>query len=355
MDETLGSISFSEVLESLQETGKPFPVRYLRSFSDLSRKHLKDLLQIWENLPLDRKVNLLEDLEDIIESDTLVNFDNLSRVLISDPNPSIRVLALNLLWECEDPGLIPELLNLSRDDQDEDVRATSTSLLGKYVLLGELEAIKPEINAKVVGHLINILAGNDQARVKQRALESLGYSSHHSVPGLIQNAYLSPQTEWITCALCAMGRSADEAWSAQVDKMLTSPIPEIQFEAIRTAGELELSNSRDKLLNLLEAGIDDEEIRLATIWSLSQIGGDDIKDKLVELLETAADDEEAEWIEKALENLELTSPGSMGNIRYERESEDDPDVDDEEYIDDDEYYDFDNDDDDYDDEDEIED
>lgn len=135
--------------------------------------------------------------------------------------------------------------------------------------------------------------------------------------------------------------------------MLTSPIPEIQFEAIRTAGELELSSSRDKLLNLLEAGIDDEDIRLATIWSLSQIGGDDIKEKLVELLEDATDDEEVEWIEKALENLDLSTSGSMGNFPYERETEEDLDSEDDEYLDDNEYYDFS--DEEYEDEDEFED
>ena len=340
MDETIDNTSFSDVLEALQDRNMPFPARYLRSFSDLSRKHLKDLKAVWEHLPLERKVNLLEDLEDVIESDTLVNFDNLARVLLSDPNAAIRVLSMRLLWECEDPGLIPELLLLSSNDPDEDARATATSLLGKYVLLGELEAIRPDINTKVVDHLIRIVTSNEQARVKQRALESLGYSSHPAVPGLIQNAYLSQETEWITCALCAMGRSADDAWSVQVDKMLTSPIPEIQFEAIRTAGELELSASRDKLLTLLEAGIDDEDIRLATIWSLSQIGGDDIKEKLVELLEDATDDEEVEWIEKALENLELSTPGSMSNFPYEAESEEDLYNEDDEYLDDNEYYDF---------------
>lgn len=353
MDETIDNISFSEVLETLQDINKPFPVRYLRSFSDLSRKHLKELMEIWESLPLTRKVSLLEDLEGVIDSDTLVNFDNLARVLLSDPNPSIRVLSLRLLWECEDPGLIPDLLMLSSNNPDEDTRATATALLGKYVLLGELEAIRPEINTKVIDHLIKIVASDEQARIKQRALESLGYSSHPAIPGMIQNAYLSPQTEWITCALCAMGRSADDAWSAQVDKMLTSPIPEIQFEAIRTAGELELSSSRDKLLNLLEAGIDDEDIRLATIWSLSQIGGDDIKEKLVELLEDATDDEEVEWIEKALENLDLSTSGSMGNFPYERETEEDLDSEDDEYLDDNEYYDFS--DEEYEDEDEFED
>ncbi len=347
MNDSMETIEFSEVLKTLQDTNNPFPPRYLRSFSDLSRRHLKDLLSIWEDLPEARKVNLLEDLEDILESDTLVNFDNLARVLLTDRVAAIRVLAIRLLWECEEPNLIPELLALSTDDQNVDARSASTSLLGKYVLLGELDALQPEIKDQVVNRLIGIVGGDDQIRVKRRALESLGYSSHPAVPSLIQNAYLSSDNEWITSALCAMGRSADEDWASQVDKMLTSAIPEIQFEAIRAAGELELSSSRDKLLTLLDAGIDDEENRLALIWSLSQIGGDDVKEKLIELLENASDEEEAEWIERAIENLELSSPGGLNTLGFDRNDEE-LDMEDEEFFEDDDLYNYD-DDEDYDD------
>jgi hypothetical protein len=340
MNDSLETIDFSEVLKALKDTSTPFHARYLRSFSDLSRRHLKDLMNIWEDLPENRKVNLLEDLEDVMESDTLVCYDNLARELLNDPHPSIRVLALRLLWECEEEHLIPHLLELSVNDANVETRATSTSLLGKYVLMGELESLKPDAGRKVVDHLISIAKGNDQIMVKRRALESLGYSSHPEVPGLIQNAYLSTDNDWIISALCAMGRSADEEWASQVDKMLTSTVPEIQFEAIRAAGELELSTSRDKLLSLLDEGMDDDEIRLALIWSLSQIGGDDVKERLHTLLAEAVTDEEADWIEKAIENMELTSPGGIGAFGMDMESSEDQENDDEDYLDD-EPYDYD--------------
>lgn len=327
-------VDFNLVLASLQDMSTPFPARYLRSFSDLSRKHLKDLMAIWQALPETRKVNLLEDLEDVMESDTLVSFDTLARELLSDPHPSIRIFALRLLWECEDPRLIPELLKLATGDADVDARTTSTSLLGKYVLLGELDALRPEMKEKVVNHLLAIMQSGDHVQVKRRALESLGYSSHPSVPGMIQNAFLSEDNAWITSALCAMGRSADEAWASQVDGMLTSDIPEVQFEAVRAAGELELSTSRGKMLALLDAEIEDQELKLALIWSLSQIGGDEIKEKLDELLETAADEDEADWIEKALDNLEISAAGGLDSLNVDRDQDEDYDLDDDDYIDD---------------------
>lgn len=333
MNEFVEPVDFSVVLDALQDTSVPFPARYLRDFSDLSRKHLKDLMSVWDALPEVRRVSLLEDLESVMESDTLVNFDTLARGLLVDPHPPIRIFALRLLWECEDPNLIPDLINIATRDEDVDTRATSTSLLGKYVLLGELDALRPVMKDQVVDTLLSIVNGDDQTQVKRRALESLGYSSHPAVPGMIQNAYLSEDNAWITSALCAMGRSADEAWSAQVDQMLTSDVPEIQFEAVRAAGELELSSSRDKLLAMVDADTSDQEIKLALIWSLSQIGGEEVKEKLDELLENAADGEEADWLEKAIENLELSAGVGLESFGIDQGEDDEMDLDDEDFYD----------------------
>jgi len=266
----------------------------------------------------------------VLESDTVVNFDSLARSLLNDPHAAVRVIALRLLWECEETSLIPDLLFLSSKDPDETTRATSAAVLGKYVLLGELETIRADLYEQIVKHLISIVEGIDHARVKQRALESLGYSSQPSIPGLIQNAYLSNDPGWVTSALCAMGRSADDAWAAQVDKMLSSPDPDVQFEAVRAAGELELTGSREKLLAALDDGVDDEEIRLALIWSLSQIGGDEVKEKLDELLNDATDDDEVEWIEKAIDNLEFSTSSGMqiSNLSSDDEDEDELDYED---------------------------
>ena len=240
---------------------------------------------------------------------------------------------MRLLWECEETNLISDLLNLTIKDEDEAVRATSASLLGKFILLGELEAISTDLKELVEDQLLEIVVSSDHARVKQRALESLGYSSHPAAADLIQNAFQSNDPTWVTSALCAMGRSADESWAPQVESMLTSPEPEVQFEAIRAAGELELSNSREKLLSLLEDGIEDEEIRLALIWSLSQIGGEEVKEKLDELLANAIDDDEIEWIEKAIENLELSTSGSLEMLDFSPDADDELDLDDEAYLD----------------------
>lgn len=321
MDEIPETIKFSDALAALQDLDTPFPPRFLRSFSDLSRKNLRELALVWVTLPEQRKVGVLEDLEDLIEKDTIVNFDDLAKAVIDDPDPRVRVLAVRLLWECEEVRIVPMLVEILRGDEDEAVRAAAASLLGKFVLLGELESIEDSVRISVVNNLIEVVSGAEYPQVKQRALESLGYTSNPLVPEMIQRAFESKDIPWVTSALCAMGRSADERWESNVESKLNSPDVEVQFEAVRAAGELELSSARDTLLALLDDEIEDNETRLAVIWSLSQIGGDDVKEKLNGLLENALDDEEIEWIEKALENLELTSAENLELLDFAPDGE----------------------------------
>lgn len=329
MDENKETINFSQVLSALADVETPFPPRLLRGFSDLTRRNIKELLTIWKTLPESRKVGILEDLDDLLEKDTLVNFDELVKIVITDTSAKVRVSALNLLWECEEPRIVPLLINLLDNDTDEAVRASSASLLGRFVLLGELDAISVKLRDEIVNRLIDINRINELPRVKQRALESLGYSSHPDVPELIRNSYNYNDIPWVTSALCAMGRSADEQWASIIQENLNSQDVEVQFEAVRAAGELELSTAREPLLALLDEEIEDTETRLAVIWALSQIGGDEVKEKLDEMLASAIDEDEIDWIEKALENLELSGTGSMEMLDFTPEEDAEFDFDEE--------------------------
>ena len=105
---------------------------------------------------------------------------------------------------------------------------------------------------------------------------------------------------------------------------------------------MKLDNGDENMFSLnqddeLDEDIEDEEIRLALIWSLSQIGGDEVKEKLDELLHTAVSDEEIEWLEKAMENLDLSASSSMDLLDFSPDEDDefDPDLDDEPFDDED--------------------
>ncbi len=304
MDDAPDRIEFTECLAALEDLDHPFPARLLRGFSDLSPLQLKKLLPIWVTLPSLRKTSLLEDLEETFEKDTLVNFDQLATAVLSDPDPKVRILAIRLLWESDDTRIIPVIIDMLHEDQEEAVRAAAANFLGRFVYLGELERIVDTHKISIVRNLLDVLAGEDLPQVKQRALESLGYSSHPKIPSLIEGALKSGETLWKSAALCAISHSADDSWNSHVLEHLEDPVHEVQFEAVRAAGELQLLSALEPLAALLEDELVDPEIRMAAIWSLSQIGGEFARNALGGVLESSQDDDEIELVESALENLE---------------------------------------------------
>ena len=307
-------IPIRQMVAALLDDTVPFPPNYLRRFSDLEGDELAAVSDAWPRVTASRRLALMEDLEELAETDTLMMFDNFARTALTDSEPGVRARAVTLLWEAEDPSLIDAFLTLLRSDPSVDVRGAAASALGKFVYLGELEELPADLLHLIEDRLIAVAGGADDPLVRRSALESLGFSSRDEVPALIQAAYDTNDPEWLASALAAMGRSYDQAYEAQVKRMLRHPRANVQLEAVRAAGELELDSTNRTLLDLLEEEGQDPELRFAVIWSLSQIGGDQVRETLEELLEETEDDEEAEWLENALDNLTLTETGQSMDL-----------------------------------------
>ena len=307
------NVAFQTVIEALLDNSRPFPARYLHRFSDLPPAEVKALLQAWPKVTTQRKVALLEDLEELSESDTLTSFDDLARPLLADPLPQVRVLAMRLLWECEDPKLIPIYLDILNADDDPVVRAAAANVLGLFVYLGEVENIPADLHRLVEDTLLEVATSGQEDQIRQRAIESLGASSREEVPPLIEAAYYKKDPAWVVSALYAMGRSADERWEKQVLSNLTSPNDELRSEAIRAAGELDLRASRPILLDML---VDEEDlvIRRQIIWALSKIGGEGVRNRLEELFEAEMDDDEADFLEEAIDNLAFNEDSGLFDL-----------------------------------------
>lgn len=299
------NITFQTVLDALLDDSKPFPPLYLYLFSDIKPGQLKPLLKTWPQVSLARQRALLEDLEELAENDTLLCFDNLVRALLKDPDPQVRVLALRLLWECEDTRLVPTFLEILTEDSDFNVRAAAATALGLFVYLGKVEEIPARIHHHVEEKLLAAARSTDQTLVRRRALEALGNSSRIEVAALIEAAYGEKDPDWKVSALFAMGRSGDERWGKQVLSNLRNRNEAIRLEALRAAGELALPAARPILLDML-ADEEDVETQHEIIWVLTKIGGEGVQDHLMELLEMTEDGEEAEFLEEALENLAFT-------------------------------------------------
>lgn len=300
-------VPFEQVVNALLDENHLFPPSYLHRFSDIKAQDLEHLRKVWLQVNPTRRQSLLEDLEELAESDTMVLFNDVARFALSDPDAGVRATAIRLLWEDQDLKLIPVYINMMENDADSNVRAAAASALGLFVYLGELEEIPADTLRSVEDTLLRGATGPEQALIRRRALEALGYSSREEVPPLIQAGYDSEDTEWQSSALFAMGRSADPRWESAVTSMLDHVDVGIQLEAVRAAGQLELASAREPLLAMLDDGEEvDDDVFAAVIWSLSQIGGESVRERLEALADETDDDDEAEYIERALENLSFT-------------------------------------------------
>jgi HEAT repeat protein len=318
-DETFDSqepeVSFDEVVAALRNESEPFPARFLYRLSGLDGEELGTMSRIWFGLSTPRRLALLEDLEMLADSNTVMQFDAVNRIALGDEDARVRITAVRSLWPSEQPSLVPMLIELLDKDTDSDVRAQAASALGRFVYLGELGKLPADTQNLVEDRLLRAVRDDTLDLTQRRALESLGYSSRPEVADLIEEAYENDDDDWIGSALYAMGRSADDRWGAVIMERLHDPNQIISREAARAAGELELSEALPALVELLQE--EDSEIRLAALWSLSQIGGNGVEDALEDLLERTEDEDEIDLIENAIENLAFTHEmGDLGMLDF---------------------------------------
>jgi len=331
-------IPFQQVLDAYLDTETPFPPRLLYRLSDLSHTDLHALTRIWDQAPGWRRQALLEDIQTLGEADNLLSFEALSNFALQDTEAGVRLPAVHVLAEYENPIYASRFINLLESDPDPEVRAAAAAALGYYVYLGELEELDSLKKDEVEASLLKVYRGNDPDPIRRRALEALGYTSLEEVQPLIQQAYTSESRDWKASALFAMGRSASEIWLPQVLESLDSRLPQIRAEAARAAGELDAHVAVERLLELLDDP--DEDVMTAAIWSLSQLGGEGVGDALVKVLKRTDDEELAEWIDSALENLAFTEgvqAFEMLELSDDNLDEDEEDFEDDELEDIDEY------------------
>jgi HEAT repeat protein len=297
-------IPFQQLVDALLNEKKPLHPRYLYRLSDLEEADLTQLAQIWSRVPVWRRQALMEDLENIGETDDLLSFLEVGRLALSDSDSKVRLLAVRILMDYEDASLLPTFLEMVEVDSDAEVRAASALALGPFIYQGEVEELPQKTLRKLEDSLLRVLNSSDKKNVRRRALEALGFSSRAELIPLIEWAYNAGDQEWLISSLFSMGRSANRRWQPQVLAMLDHTDPLVRAEAATAAGELEVADASPRLLELLSDP--DDDVCMASIWALSQIGGEGVREALEQLQEDTEDDEIVELIESALDNLSFT-------------------------------------------------
>ena len=299
-------LSFQDVLDHLLNSNKDIPQSHLKFYSDLDSKSLKLFLETWRNVQPPRKLILLDALLSNLEEDYIVSYEHIGNVLLDDPDGEVRVCAIRLLAEADDPKLAGKIIEIFLDDAELAPRIEATQLLGEFVLLGELDKLNPSQQRKMEDALISVVRGEADSTLRKRALESLSYSSRPEIAAQIESAFERADPAWVSSALRAMGRSHDERWNDNVISKLLDEDPIIKFAAVEAAGQLVIEAAVPILLQILDDEEEPEEVATACIWALSQIGGDDARTYLVALLDKTEDDDLTEFLEDALENLNFT-------------------------------------------------
>lgn len=297
-------VDFSEVLKALLDNENPFPPKSLYQLSGLEGEDLAEIRNTWEQIAPVRRQRLLEDLETLADSNYLVDFDAIFKIGLEDSAPHCRKISIRGLWENEESTFARKLIQLLKEDPETSVRAQAASGLGKFIYLGEMEEINESLYEDIKTLLIETMQGKHPEEIRRQALEAIGFSSDTRIARLIEDAYNKNKEDWLLSALIAMGRSADNQWVPQVIENLPHESSQVRLEAAQAAGLLAAQETVSHLLQL----IDDPEndVRQAAIWSLSEIGGLDARAALEALLKASKDEEEMDFLEEALENLDVT-------------------------------------------------
>ncbi len=291
------------LLDELYESAEMPAQASLYHLSNLGAEDVARVREVWPCLPVELRQRLVTWLVELAEADFEVDFSAVFRLGLEDGDAEIRAAAIEGLWEDEDVRLIPFLVACLREDETTTVRAAAAMSLGRFILLGELERIRPDPHALVYEALLATCQDTEEhVEVRRRALESLAYAGNETVAELIREAYAAPEERVRISAVFAMGRSADACWASQVRQELFSPSPELRYEAVLACGELQLPEAVPELEELADDA--DSEVQEAALWALGQIGGDKAR-QILEHYCRARDEATRTAAEAALDELDF--------------------------------------------------
>jgi len=241
------------------------------------------------------------------------------REYLEDGDAKVRSLALEGLWDYPVSEMIAPLLELARNDPSQKVRSKAIVTLGRYIYEGDIAAydfdwgpmeelmredeLPEEDFLRVKAFLFELVRDEGQPLDSRRfAIEALSFLNEPEVQDFIEAAYAHPDINMKVSAIFAMGRQGDQRWADILLKELDSEVEELQYEAVRAAGEACLDKAAPRLKDLALVG--DRNLQLEAIWALGKTGGEGVSEFLYDL----ADDEDGEIreiAEAALEELNL--------------------------------------------------
>jgi HEAT repeat protein len=313
--------TFDEALAALCDGEQPLQRSLIPALTGAGKAEVERFAACWAGWSDERRRQMIETMAEMAEADFELDFNAIFRWALGDGDPTVRVAALEGLWEDDEPILIEPLVRMMTRDLDERVRAQAAVSLGRFALLGELGDLPEARTSRVRDALLGVIDNPDEsAEVRRRAMESVAYLSDAPVEQIINTAYASPDEDMRISAVFAMGRTADPQWGDIIAQELEATDATMRFEAARAAGEIGLRRMVARLVQLL---VDpDPEVRHAAVWALGQIGGDRARQAL-RACEASEDEVLRDAAEEALAEADFaTGPLEMLHIENEGAGED---------------------------------
>ena len=296
------SRDLTKIFASLNDETKPLNFQLLRNFSDLSEPELAQFKKAWAGLSDNQRLALIQALVAMAEDNVAYHYNAIFVLALDDADSLIRALAIDGLWEAQQPQILDRLLQMIVHDDAVAVRAAAVLALNQFVIWGELGEIPSDLGARATEMLWDVYHNPlEPVRVRRRALEGLASSGRPGISRLIENAYHGDDLSMQSSALFAMGRSGLARWIPTLLPELSNETAALRMEAVRALGELEAEDAVDPMLRMLDVE-SDVEVRLAILEALGKIGGEKAKLAL-ELAADSEDEAEAEMAELALETL----------------------------------------------------
>jgi HEAT repeat protein len=263
---------------------------------------LSALVDAWASFTIQQRQLIVARLIEIAEADFEADFCEVFKIGLDDEDPRVRASSIEGLWEVEDVTLVRPLVRLLAEDASEMVREAAATSLSRFALRAEMGQLQPRL-ANLVWEVLwqTVHDEEEDLHVRRRALESLAYFDRPGVREAIEWAYGHEDSSMRASAVFAMGRSADEEWSSQVIDELSSMDPEMRYEAARACGTLQIAGAVARLSRM--TADTDVEVKLASVWSLGQIGGPESR-RVLEICAEMGDQALQDAAREALDELE---------------------------------------------------
>ena len=259
----------------------------LAELSGLYTEQLALFEQAWAKIKTEQRRRIVGHFVKLAEENIELNFNVIFKNRLTDPDAEVRSQAIEGLWECEEPSLVPLLIGLLENDSSEMVQTEAAAALGRFTLLAEHGKLN-ENAATSLGPALLSTINNENKPVDIRccALEAVAPLSLPGVKMVISENYHGDNDRLNLSSICAMGTSCDPSWLPILLEELTSSDGERRRVAAAALGELEEEDAVPRLAELVYD--DDIDVQIAAIRALGEIGGAEAR----ECLQLCMDDDE---------------------------------------------------------------